>query len=177
MLLRVPEPGDLRDLFALYSDPAVWADDPRSRHTDLDETKRMIERWRDGWKRDGLGMWFATSREPSTRGQFVGIGGCFVRHGAAWNLGYRLRPGFWGRGLAREVIAAAVAAARELRHDLAVTAYMLEGNERSRRTAESAGLELVWHGPDAGNHDPDAKRLLYADRDLPAEVLRMLISE
>ena len=56
IFLRVPEPGDLRDLFALYADPAVWADDPLSRHTDLGETQRMIERWREGWKRDGLGM-------------------------------------------------------------------------------------------------------------------------
>ena len=37
--------------------------------------------------------------------------------------------------------------------------------------AEKAGLTLVWRGPDAGNPDPDAVRLVYADRRVDGELL------
>ncbi|MDP9395948.1 MAG: hypothetical protein M3Q27_17515 [Actinomycetota bacterium] len=63
---------------------------------------------------------------------------------------------------------------RRLRPDLPVTAYLLEGNDRSRRTTERTGLRLVWRGPDAGNPDPCAVGLLYADRPLPRHVVDVL---
>jgi hypothetical protein len=60
-------------------------------------------------------------------------------------------------------------AAREVRADLPVTAFPLEHNVASRGTAERAGLQLAWRGPDAGNPDPDAIRLVYTDRPLTHE--------
>ena len=50
-------------------------------------------------------------------------------------------------------------------------AVLLEHNERSRSRAERAGLQPLWRGPDAGNPDPAAVRLVYADRDLDADLL------
>ena len=50
-------------------------------------------------------------------------------------------------------------------------AYLLEHNAESHGRAERAGLSLVWRGPDAGNPDPGAIRLVYADRPLEHEVL------
>ncbi|MBJ7453736.1 MAG: hypothetical protein JHC71_16875, partial [Blastococcus sp.] len=52
-----------------------------------------------------------------------------------------------------------------------VVAVLLEHNERSRGLAERAGLRPCWRGPDAGNPDPAAVRLVYADRDLDATLL------
>ena len=170
LVLGKPAPDDLDEVFALYSDPLVWAPDPLSRHDTPEQTARMIDVWRRGWDRDGHGMWVA--RRPD--GTFVGIGGCFVRYGVAWNLGFRLLPHAWGHGYAQEISAAARAAASALRPELAVTAYLVEGNDRSRRTVERAGLHRVWRGPDAGNPDPAAIRLLYADRALPPDVVRAL---
>jgi RimJ/RimL family protein N-acetyltransferase len=169
LALRVPEQDDLQRLFALYSDPQVWAPDPLSRHEDPEQTVRMIDAWRAAWDRDGLGMWTAWSRE-----EFVGIGGCFVRLGVAWNLGFRLLPSSWGRGYAQEISAAAIKAARHRRPDLPITAYLLEGNDRSLRTIERLGLSFVWRGPDAGNPDAGAIRLLYSDQPLSAGVLEEL---
>ena len=172
--LHRPEPPDVPELFALYADPEVWRGDPLTRHTDIAQTERLVAHWRAGWDRDGLGMWVARSTEPGAAGRLAGIGGAAVRLGVAWNVGFRLRPAFWGRGLAQEITAAAVGAARQLRPDLPLTAYLLEGNERSRRTTERAGLRLVWRGPDAGNPDPDAVRLVYADRSLDGDLLDRL---
>ncbi|RKR87030.1 RimJ/RimL family protein N-acetyltransferase [Micromonospora pisi] len=177
LVLTVPEHGDLTELYRLYADPQVWRDDPISRHTTVDQTESMIDRWRAAWLRDGLGIWVARGTEPSAQGQLVGIGGCFVRHGVAWNLGFRLSPTFWGQGYAQEIIRAAVGAARATRTDLPLTAYLLEGNTRSRRTTERAGLRLVWRGPDAGNPDPHAVRLLYADQDLSPALVKTLTDD
>ena len=55
--------------------------------------------------------------------------------------------------------------------DLPVIAYLLEHNAESRGRAERSGLSMVWRGPDAGNPDPAAVRLIYADRPVPGELL------
>jgi RimJ/RimL family protein N-acetyltransferase len=177
LALTVPQRGDLGELFQLYADPQVWRNDPTSRHARQDQTETMVDRWRAGWERDGMGMWVARGADPAGQGQLVGIGGCFVRYGLAWNLGFRLAPAFWGQGYAQEIIRAAVGVAREVRADLPLTAYLLEGNTRSQRTTERAGLRLVWRGPDAGNPDPRAVRLLYADRQLPPALVKALTEE
>ncbi|MEV4534588.1 GNAT family N-acetyltransferase [Asanoa sp. NPDC049518] len=169
LTLRVPEPADLDRLFALYSDERVWGPDPLSRHETPAQTARMIDNWRAAWVRDGLGMWTAWDDDD-----FVGIGGCMVRYGVAWNLGFRLSPARWGRGYAQEISAAGIAAARGKRAELPVTAYLLEGNDRSLRSVERLGLHRVWRGPDAGNPDPTAIRLLYSDQPLPPRVLGAL---
>jgi RimJ/RimL family protein N-acetyltransferase len=169
LVLRVPEQADLERLFGLYSDPHVWGPDPLTRHEDPMQTKRMIGNWRTAWDRDGLGMWTAWDGD-----EFVGIGGCFIRYGVAWNLGFRLRPPCWGRGYAQEISTAAIVAARQRRVELPITAYLLEGNDRSRRAVERTGLSRIWRGPDAGNPDATAIRLLYSDQPLPPTVLRAL---
>lgn len=177
LVLTVPRRADRAELYELYADPQVWRDDPVSRHVTADQTEAMIGRWRVGWLRNGLGMWVARSAEPATERRLVGIGGCFIRQGVAWNLGFRLSPPFWGHGYAQEIIRAAVGAARAVRADLPMTAYLLEGNVRSQRATERAGLRLVWRGPDAGNPDRQAVRLLYADQALEPAVVRALTDE
>ncbi|MDP9794581.1 RimJ/RimL family protein N-acetyltransferase [Catenuloplanes nepalensis] len=170
LLFHEPAPNDLAEVFGLYSDPLVWGPDPLSRHDSPAQTARAIDIWRGGWARDGHGMWVVRHAD----GTFVGIGGAFVRYDVAWNLGFRLLPRFWGRGYAQRISGAARDAAAASRPDLPVTAYLLEGNDRSQRTVERAGLHRVWRGPDAGNPDPGAIRLLYADRAIGPAVVRAL---
>ena len=50
-------------------------------------------------------------------------------------------------------------------------AYLLEHNAESKGRAERSGLSQVWRGPDAHNPDPDAVRLVYADRPVDDELL------
>jgi RimJ/RimL family protein N-acetyltransferase len=168
---------DLDDHVALMADPGTWAHLPSGRHTSPERTIQGIRHSLGHWQRVGLGYWTARLREdlPGTElraGDVVGTGGCALRVGTAWwNLYYRFTPAAWGQGLAAELVDAALAAAHERRPDLPVIAYLLEHNERSRGRAERAGLRLVWRGPDAGNPDPSAVRLVYADRDLDPVLL------
>jgi hypothetical protein len=68
-------------------------------------------------------------------------------------------------------VTAALDAAHAVAPDRPVIAYLLEHNVESRGRAEKAGLTLVWRGPDAGNPDPDAVRLVYADRPVEGQLL------
>lgn len=155
--------ADLDDLHALSADPRVWEHFPSGRHRDRDATARQLVTFRTSWDELGLGYWTARLRQT---GEFVGVGGCALRRGAAWNVYYRIRPEAQGHGYASELVGAAQTVARDVRPDLPIVAFLLEHNVASRRTAERAGLQLAWRGPDVGSPDPDAVRLVYADRPL-----------
>lgn len=173
-------PDDLDAHFALMSDPAVWAHLPSGRHTSPERTAEAIQHSVGHWERGGLGYWTARllvdlAGTPLRAGDVVGTGGCALRVGTAWwNLYYRLTPAAWGHGLAAELVTAALDAAREVDPDRPVVASLLEHNVESRVRAERAGLSLVWRGPDAGNPDPSAVRLVYADRPLTDGILEQV---
>lgn len=170
-------PADLDEHYALMSDPGSWRHLPSGRHTSPEQTLAGIEHSVRHWARDGLGYWTARLRADLPEaglaaGSLVGTGGCAVRDGDTWwNLYYRLTPGAWGLGLAAELVTAAMDAAHTVDPGRPVVAYLLEHNRESRGRAERSGLQLLWRGPDAGNPDPDAVRLVYADRALDADLL------
>lgn len=171
LALTVPAAEDLEDLFALHSDPAVWEHLPSGRHTDPAKTEEMLGTAVAGWQRNRLDYWVARLLDS---GELAGMGGASVKEDVAWNLYYRLAPTFWGQGLAQEIIIRARAVAGRIRPDLPHIAFMLEENEGSWRSAERAGLRQVWRGPDHGNPDPGAIRLIYSDRDVTDEALAVL---
>jgi RimJ/RimL family protein N-acetyltransferase len=174
LLLDAPRVDDLDALHEIYGDARTWTHLPTGRHADPDRTAQLLERWLDDWRTTGLGAWVVhEAADPST---VIGHGGCALRGdaesgGAFWNLGYRFSPEAQGRGYATELSRAAIEAARGLRPEVPVVAYLLEHNVASARVAEKVGLVLRHRAPDAGNPDPDAIRLVYADRELsPAEL-------
>ncbi|MGY1609185.1 GNAT family N-acetyltransferase [Geodermatophilus sp. SYSU D00700] len=170
-------PGDLEEHYALLSDPGTWTHLPSGRVTSREQVATRIGHSVADWAHAGLGYWTARLREdadvPALRpGQVVGTGGCACPPGTSWwNLYYRFTPPAWGHGLAAELVTAALDAAHAVAPDRPVVAYLLEHNERSRARAERAGLTLAWRGPDAGNPDPAAVRLVYADRPLDDALL------
>lgn len=178
--------GDIDDLYALNSDPRVWAHLPSRVHTGREQTVAQVASVIAAWERDGLGYWTARLADAGiharagagagSNGSFAGIGGCTISHEVAWNLYYRLTPGVQGRGLATELATAAREAALTVRPDLPVTALLLEHNLASAAVAEKSGLRLVWRGPDRGNPSPGAIRLVFADRELAPDVLGRVLS-
>ena len=163
-------PADADEHFTLLSDPGVWAHLPSGVHTDRAQTVEDLERGVESWARADLGYWTARLRidlpgTPLRAGAMVGTGGCTVRAGTDWwNLYYRLTPPAWGHGLAAELVTASLAAARAADPARPVIAYLLEHNAQSRGRIERSGFTHVWRGPDVGNPDPAAVRLVYADR-------------
>ena len=169
--LRAIDMIDLDDVFEMNSDPRVWTHFPSGVHTSREQTTAHIAVEAAGWERYGLGYWTARLRD----GGFAGAGGCSLKKDRVWNLYYRFRPELQGQGLASELVAAAQEAARAVRPELPVVALLLEHNKASKALAEKAGMRLVWRGPDHGNPDPHAVRLVYADRDVTPEFLDHLL--
>lgn len=172
--LRRPTADDVPELFAMYSHPRAWRDDPTLRHTDIDQTERAVERQDQRWQRYGFGVWVLRTLPGPSAGDLIGAGGCTLPSEVAWNLAFTLRPEFWGQGYAQEVAAASIGCARTLRPNLPITAVVAEGNVRSQRAVDRAGLREVWRGPDPKDPDPTATLLLYADRALSPEQVRAL---
>jgi len=170
--LRAVTASDIGDIYALNSDPRVWTHLPSRVHTSREQTTAQVARIVAAWEADGLSYWAA--RLPD--GTFAGVGGCSITAAVAWNVYYRFRPEVQGRGLATELVSDARAAAVTVRPDLPVTALLLEHNLASKAVAEKSGLHLAWRGPDVGNPDPAAIRLVYADRDLTPDVLGKLLA-
>lgn len=161
--LARPEAGDLDELFALCSDPRVWQHFPALRHTDRAQTATVLDGWITRWDADGLATWVARERGSTP---VVGYGGCTILADTVWNLGYRFAADAHGRGYATELAREALAQASSTRPELPVIAYLLEHNVASSRVAQKLGLQLVHRGPDAGNPDPAAVRLVFATRPL-----------
>lgn len=172
LILRRPTERDVDELFALTGDPRVWEHFPALRHTRREQAAALVERWSAQWDADGLSTWVVRERPE---GPVVGYGGCSVLAGSVWNLGYRFSPAVQGRGYATEVSLAALTHARASNATLPVVAYLLEHNLASAQVAHKVGLRLVHRAPDAGNPDPDAMRLVYAERPLSIEELRVAL--
>jgi RimJ/RimL family protein N-acetyltransferase len=166
--LNRPTSDDLHELFAICSDPRVWSHFPSLRHTDLAQSASMLDRWMNNWDSDGLGTWVARAKgEPS----IIGYGGCGKLHNEVWNLGYRFAARAHGRGYATELAQEALRHAKRVAPDIPVVAYLLEHDKASERVAQKLGMQLVHRGPDAGNPDSAAIRLVYATQRLSANQL------
>lgn len=171
--LDVPTPADVAEVHAIYGDPRLWTHLPSGRHRDPATTAAMVEGWIDGWARDGLSTWVV---RDAADGTLLGTAGCSLRGGTFWNLGYRTAYDAQGRGVTTRVARVAVERARATRPDVPVVAYLLAHNQASARVAEKVGLSLRHRAPDQGNPDPDAVRLVYADRELTEAQLRAALA-
>lgn len=183
-VLDRPAEGDVEELFTIESDPRVWTHLPSGRMTEREEAEAIIVKLQSQWELDGLGPWMV---RRTVGGDLLGHCGCSLRGvsgpgaprrelGAFWNLGYRFRPEVQGRGLATSVSRDALAAASAIDAQLPVVAYLLEHNTASAVVARKLGLQLVHRAPDAGNPDPEAVRLVFADRELTPFQLEATLS-
>jgi RimJ/RimL family protein N-acetyltransferase len=170
LALRAVRARDANHIYWLNSDPRAWAHRPSGVHTSREQTEAQVAGYIAAWNRDGLGCWAARTHD----GTFVGIGGCSVKDGIGWNLHYHFLPEAQGRGYEAELVRAAMIAASAVRPELPIVVLTLEHNAPSRAVAENAGLTEVWRGPDEHDENPGAVRLVYADRELPAEVIKAL---
>ena len=166
--LSRPTSDDRDELFAICSDHRVWSHFPSLRHTDPAQTASMLDRWIKNWDSDGLGTWVARVKgQPS----IIGYGGCGMLASTVWNLGYRFAADTHGRGYATELAREALRHAERAAPGIPVIAYLVEHNEASARVAQKLGMQLVHRGPDAGNPDTAAIRLVYSTQPLSDDEL------
>ncbi|TMG25170.1 MAG: GNAT family N-acetyltransferase [Chloroflexi bacterium] len=130
--------ADIDDLALLLGDPDVlWVyPHPYTR----DEARGWIE-WNVGLYRElGFGLWYLTLRDT---GEFVGECGLTpqqVEGATEIEVGYHVRPKFWGLGFATEAARACRSFAREVAGLHRLVALIDPRNVASQRVAAKIGL-------------------------------------
>ena len=174
--LAVPTSTDVDDVHGIFSDPATWRHLPSGRFSSVAETAAMIADLEREWHQEGLGQWVVRAAERWDHvavGDVVGVGGVSPRDDGWWNLGYRLAPRAWGRGLAVQISLEAIELATLSRPHWPVVARLLSSNPGSERVSRRAGLHEVWRGASAHG---GISRLVLADRDLDPALLRSIVA-
>ena len=123
--------GLLGDARVMWVYPRPWT---------RDEVGRWIRRNESEYRERGFGLWIIVARET---GEFIGECGLTQQAFAGAveiEVGYQLRPEFWGRGLATEAAGACVAFARDVAGLPRIVALIDPRNDTSKRVAAKNGL-------------------------------------
>jgi len=137
--LRAPRPGDVDDVFALFSDPSVmryWSSAPMQARA---QAEGKIEEILEAFAQGGMINWLVADRRNDTA-----IGSCTLfrfdaRHRRA-EVGYALRSDHWGRGLAAEAVTLALDWAFRTLMLHRIEADIDPRNDASRRLLERLGF-------------------------------------
>ena len=109
LILRDIEESDDEGIFALDSNPKVHQYLGNNPITTIDQAQEAIQYIRGQYERNGIGRWAV---EEKATGEFVGWTGLKfeenLREFNYYDLGYRFRQEFWGKGIASETAALAL---------------------------------------------------------------------
>jgi RimJ/RimL family protein N-acetyltransferase len=166
LLLRGWRDEDLEPYVRLCADAAVMRYIGGGAPLTREESEAQISRFVRHWEERGFGLW---AIEHRASGAFVGFVG--LVHQDEWSedehkteVGWRLDPAYWGRGLATEGAVASVRYGFEELGLKRIISIIQPENMASRRVAEKAGLSLrgetrwqgndvVWYAVDCPNRD------------------------
>lgn len=153
--LRPWEADDLDALAAIFAEPDFWRY-PFGRGLTREETERFLERQIDHWATHGFGMWAAESRGGAQLLGYIGLAipTWLPEVLPAVEVGWRLRPDHWGRGLATEGGRASLRHGfEELGLDRIVSIFVPD-NVASGRVMAKLGLTTVLTTTDPGSGAP-----------------------
>jgi len=165
LLLRSWRPSDLAELARVFAKPEVWQF-PHGRGLDVDETRAFLDRKLVEWATRGWSQWAVIDRASETLIGFLGLNppAFLPEVMPTVEVGWRLDPEFWGRGLATEGGRAALEFGfRDLWLDEIVSIYE-PANVASGRVMQKLGLK----------HDRDT---LHPERGIALRVYKLLREE
>ena len=157
--LRPYRQEDLEELHAMFSDAEHMRHYPHP--FSLEESQAWLDRNLDRSERLGFGLWFAEDRKTEAFVGTIGLTLQPVEDDEHVEVGWHVRPGRKGEGLAPEGAAAArdwAFANLDVDHLIALVRV---GNSASARVAEKIGM-TVWRDVD---HKGMAHRVYRIDRD------------
>lgn len=139
LVLRPWTEDDLDALAGIFADPRVWRF-PLQRGYSRDETAAFLRRRLDEWKTRGWGHW-ALEYDATLIGYTgFGVPAFLPEVMPVPEIGWRLDPAYWGRGLATEAARAALAYGFDtIGFDQVVSIYEPD-NVASGRVMERIGM-------------------------------------
>lgn len=145
--IRALQESDLDGMFALDSDPEVHKYLGNKPITEKAAALKYIKDTNKQYKERGIGRWAVELKET---GDFIGWCGLrlyteytFNNHTNFYDIGYRLRHEFWGKGYATEASKACLEYAWNVLHLDNVYGITEKGNEGSHRVLLKIGLTYV----------------------------------
>jgi [ribosomal protein S5]-alanine N-acetyltransferase len=143
LFLRPFRPDDLAAAYAWFGDPLVMKYTPTGPDTSLDASKERLERYQAHQVRHGFSKWLIVERAS---GRPIGDTGLLVLEELSCvDLGFRLAPGYWGRGLAMEAASAWVARAFGALGMSRLDAFSHPDNAGSLRVLDKLGFRRQRH--------------------------------
>jgi RimJ/RimL family protein N-acetyltransferase len=165
LLLRPWRPEDLDFLAAMNTDDRVMEFFP-NRPT-RDESQAMLTKWNDYIASNGHGFWAC---ELKKTGDFIGIIGLAALSyetpfTPCTEVGWRLRPEFWGHGFASEGAKKCLEYGFDTLPLDQIVAQTAVGNAKSRRVMESIGMRYCvgedYDHPKVPEGHPHRRHVLY----------------
>ena len=142
LLLRRWRPDDIDPLTDIFAVPAVWHF-PFGRGLTPEETARFVERQMEHWDTHGFGMWAAELEVDHTLVGYIGLAvpTWLPQVLPAVEVGWRLHPDHWGKGLATEGGRAALRYGFETLALDRIIAILMPENVASARVTGRLGMQ------------------------------------
>lgn len=131
---------DLPLLYDLHVDPRVqpsYAEAPGK--WTMEGIERRLNGYLDEQDKFGFTKWKLVLQD----GTFIGRAGWSPFDEGSIEIGYAIKPQYWGQGYASEAANALVTWAREMRPDCKLVGFALPGNDASRRVLIKMGMVFV----------------------------------
>ncbi len=146
LILREILPTDLEGMYALDSDPEVHKYLGNQPVTSKDQVADTIQYIRQQYVDYGIGRWAVIDKSTHA---FMGWSGLkwvtepTNNHQYYYDLGYRLIPKFWGKGIATETAIASLAYAFDQLEADSVYAAASGANTGSNRVLRKIGMQFI----------------------------------
>lgn len=141
LVLRALTPDDAEAFFRLNSHPEVMRYTGESPMPSVQAAREAIANYPD-WDDPGYGRWGCLLRSEGEAASPIGFCGLkWLPETGEVDLGYRLLPDYWGRGLATEAARASLDFGFQTLGLAQVVAMVLPGNAASVRVLTKLGME------------------------------------
>lgn len=142
LILREMTQEDLGDLCEILQDPVAMT--AYEHAFSLEEVEIWLDRQRERYRRDGVGLWAAVSRETGELVGQVGLTYQDIQAAApALEVGYLLKRRFWRQGYATEAARGCKRYAFDLLGADAVVSVIRDTNAASQAVARRNGMRPV----------------------------------
>ena len=151
--LRYFEPEDVLPLSQILADPQVMRYSVAGPKT-AEQTQFLIDSCRAEYETNGYALYAVVHKEDKLLIGYCGFMPQIVSDTPEIELGYRLNPAYWGRGLGTEAARAAVKYAADALRLTRLVAVIEADNLGSVQVALRAGMhkeaEIEWRGLSVG---------------------------
>ncbi len=141
LVLRPWSPAEIDSLASVFAEPEVWRH-PFGRGLSRAESQRFLDRQLEHWDRYGFGSWAAELKGQDSLIGYIGLSipSWLPQVLPAVEVGWRLRPDHWGRGLATEGGRASVRHGFETLELDRIISIFTPDNVASGRVMEKLGM-------------------------------------